>query len=323
LRLLKNKKAEDAGDLTTLPNEGMVEVLLAGMLIVFSAIFIAHVLEDLTPYHIYYSKDVSIFQDAFLLIPGNSYFRYDNTEGKMNLLDFELSPFYTTTLSSGDQKKEKTTNEIARSYIHLENPRTVNQPLQNFGNPSALYFLRTNNDFSVSEDYIGFDQAHIACKSAASPDDFDPNEPYYLSYNTLVFDEVVFDTFLESLNEGLSTPKYFSSTTYSSLDAFRRNQIPADMIGKPYAVFIGFTKAQSDRTIKIYAPFCKKKDVACSIYNALISKEEALGLEISHIPTESFADIDELQQFSDFMYIEMSEKNQYLVLNTVKEVIKG
>jgi len=322
MRVLKSRKAE-SGELATIPNQALVEIFLAAGLLIFASMYAAYILSDQSPYLMYYSKDMSILQDVMLLTPGDSFYRYDNTEGKLNVVDHQFYGYYTATVSNSNVRRTMKIDPIMKSYIHFSNPKAFLSPQLYIAKPDSIYFLKTDNDWTVSESYIGLDSKQEVCRSARSFADFDPNEPFYISYNNLVFDKSVIDLFLDDLNNGLSAPKYFSSSTYGSLSSFRTNEVPVAKQNDAYGVFIGFTETSNDNLIIVYSPFCKKKDIGCGIHNAIISRPAAEGIDVSYVPTAAFDDIDELSDFSDFAYIEFSKKNQYLVFDAVKEVIKG
>ena len=322
IKFLKSRKAE-SGELATIPNQAFVEIFLAAGLLIFTSIYAAYILSDQSPYLMYYSKDMSLLQDVMLLTPGDSFYRYDNTEGKLNLVDHQFYGYYTVTVSNSNVRKTMNIDSIMKPYIHFSNPKAFLSPQLYIAKPDSIYFLKTDNDWTVSESYVGLDSKREVCRSARSLADFDPNEPFYISYNNLVFDKSIIDLFLDDLNKGLSSPKYFSSSTYSSLSSFRKNEVPVVKQSSAYGVFIGLTETSNDNLIIVYAPFCKKKDIGCGIHNAIISKPAADGVDVTYIPTAAFDDIDELSDFSDFVYIEFSKKNQYLVFDAVKEVIKG
>ncbi len=334
MRFLRSKKAEDAGDVSTIPQEAFIEVVLVAMLLLLAAAFIAFINTDARVYHLFHSKDMSLLQDAMLLSEGEVSFYYLNNDGKdaqgkMDILDYEFSPYYTTTISSVNRGYKR--SKVTKSYVHFANPKTEVSPTQYLSKPSNLSFYKTDEGLTIKQDNKNIlehtqsqgQNSDNGCDQSASVQ-FDVNEPFYLNYDA-VFDLTLFTDLLNEPYTGAEppvNPRYYSSDTHSNFDSFINQFLENEQETKDYGVYAGIFHIQSDSHVNVYVPFGSQGDLGCSFYNKLLSKISVEEVAINLIPTSSFDDMEELSKFNYFFEVDSSANNMKAVIDIIEEVIK-
>ncbi|MFT4304303.1 MAG: hypothetical protein ACMXYG_07085 [Candidatus Woesearchaeota archaeon] len=323
MKLLKSKKAEDAGDISTIPLETLIEVMIIAMVILFSIGYMAFILSDDRLYMNFYSKDISLLQNSIMLTPDNIYYEYYNSngrnrDGKMNLLDFEFVPFYTTTFSSSSIGVRSF--KVTRSYIHLEDQQYKDRVELSYLKPNILYFVKNDFSYQIFDDLKEFYlNNNFVCQHSELR--FNPNEQFYINHSS------EFSFLILELVNRLNRPyldmrlnsRYFSSRF--DFIQYSRDYLLNNQVDDNYGVFINIRKIDSDDIVNIFSPFNRQGDLGCKLFNNLVNDLNA-NIDISYIPSNTFIKNNVVKKSSYYFEIEVSENNLNYVIVNLERLIR-
>jgi hypothetical protein len=293
-RLFSSKRAESDHPMW----QTVIDIVLFAIVAMIFVLFGFMVLQDQRVHQIYYSKDLSLLQNAFY--PAHEYLSMQYTgykvkfKSRLNLgfgnFSYVFDEHYTSVNRRWKGNIAMANKDITVSYIHLFKPDIlIPNKILTLNNPSAINFTNSNGATAISTNPIIF-ESQAKCDGDTS----------YLKrgFKTYVYPadlRVQYEQVLSTLS-----PNYISSL--DSLEVDKRQDSSA--AARDWSMIV-FDVGQINR-ITIYYPFGKDNSLACSIYNILMKEEKLKDRDIRLIPSQSVIAFKEKYALAHNVFIEVN-----------------
>jgi hypothetical protein len=295
-RFLTSRKAESDHPMW----QTIIDIVLFAIVAMIFVLFGYMVIQDQRIHQIYYSKDLSLLQNA--LYPAHEFMSMQyhgykvQSKSRLNLgfgnFTYIIDENYTSVNRRWKGSIAIANKDISISYIHLIKPDShpMAVPVQ-INYPSAINFTDSNGATQISTKAIKYDSL-IKCDSDAS----------YLKkekgYKTFIYPDDLRVKYLEIL----STLSLNPLTSLDSMETYKK-QDPESAL--KYWSMIIIDPGQVNR-ITIYYPFGEDNSLGCNLYNLLVNDENLKDKDIRLIPSKSVVAFKDRYKVAHNVFIEVN-----------------